>query len=142
MNKLNVTVVNDNLVFGESHGFALNFQRTLRIPDDGRSYPLPPGLGRQLGVIPLGGIIPDNQHLVSRFKAQRQETKGKVLDIEIIVLPGIRLPDTIVLVTHGSAMIAVFLVIVFEYLGPGITLFPVGLLHPDRHFPLDMSVDS
>jgi hypothetical protein len=24
----------------------LNFQRTLRIPDDGRNYPLPPGLGR------------------------------------------------------------------------------------------------
>jgi hypothetical protein len=24
----------------------LNFQRTLRIPDDGRDYPLPPGLGR------------------------------------------------------------------------------------------------
>src|SRR5687768_15269150 len=33
----------DNLVFGE--GFALNFQRTLRIPDDGKTYPLPPGLG-------------------------------------------------------------------------------------------------
>lgn len=25
--------------------FAVSFQRTLRIPDDGRSYPLPPGLG-------------------------------------------------------------------------------------------------
>ena len=25
---------------------AVEFQRTLRIPDDGRSYPLPPGLGR------------------------------------------------------------------------------------------------
>jgi len=25
---------------------AINFQRTLRIPDDNRSYPLPPGLGR------------------------------------------------------------------------------------------------
>ncbi len=25
--------------------FTINFQRTLRIPDDGRSYPLPPGLG-------------------------------------------------------------------------------------------------
>jgi hypothetical protein len=33
----------DNLVFGE--GFSLNFQRTLRIPDDGKTYPLPPGLG-------------------------------------------------------------------------------------------------
>ena len=26
--------------------FAIDFQRTLRIPDDGRDYPLPPGLGR------------------------------------------------------------------------------------------------
>lgn len=26
--------------------FSLEFQRTLRIPDDGRDYPLPPGLGR------------------------------------------------------------------------------------------------
>ena len=25
---------------------SVNFQRTLRIPDDGRDYPLPPGLGR------------------------------------------------------------------------------------------------
>ncbi len=25
---------------------SINFQRTLRIPDDGRNYPLPPGLGR------------------------------------------------------------------------------------------------
>ncbi len=26
--------------------FAIDFQRTLRIPDDGKDYPLPPGLGR------------------------------------------------------------------------------------------------
>ena len=25
--------------------FAISFQRTLRIPDDNRTYPLPPGLG-------------------------------------------------------------------------------------------------
>jgi hypothetical protein len=29
--------------FGES--FALSFERTLRVSDDGRSYPLPPDLG-------------------------------------------------------------------------------------------------
>ena len=41
---LKVTVKNqENLVFGE--GFSLNFERTLRIPDDGKTYPLPPGLG-------------------------------------------------------------------------------------------------
>ena len=35
--------------FPEVHGHAhcsIEFQRTLRIPDDGRDYPLPPGLGR------------------------------------------------------------------------------------------------
>src|SRR5262249_61808144 len=34
--------------FPEVHphaGLTINFQRTLRIPDDGRTYPLPPGLG-------------------------------------------------------------------------------------------------
>ena len=40
---LDVNVRNDALVFGNL--LALNFQRTLRIPDDGKSYPLPPGLG-------------------------------------------------------------------------------------------------
>ena len=40
---LDVKVDHDTLTFGG--GFALNFQRTLRIPDDGRTYPLPPGLG-------------------------------------------------------------------------------------------------
>ena len=38
-----VTLKHNDLVFGE--GFSLNFQRTLRIPDDGKTYPLPPGLG-------------------------------------------------------------------------------------------------
>ncbi len=41
----------DSLVisFPEVHEhcrFEVNFQRTLRIPDDGKDYPLPPGLGR------------------------------------------------------------------------------------------------
>jgi hypothetical protein len=40
---LTVTTRNDTLHFGD--GLALNFQRTLRIPDDGKTYPLPPGLG-------------------------------------------------------------------------------------------------
>jgi hypothetical protein len=40
---LEVKVKRDALVFDD--GFALNFQRTLRIPDDGGTYPLPPGLG-------------------------------------------------------------------------------------------------
>jgi len=41
---LNVTVEGDRVRIGER--FAVSFHRTLRIPDDGRSYPLPPGLGR------------------------------------------------------------------------------------------------
>ena len=38
-----------NFSFPEVHPsarFAIDFQRTLRIPDDGKNYPLPPGLGR------------------------------------------------------------------------------------------------
>jgi len=41
---LNVTVEGDRVRIGER--FAVSFHRTLRIPDDGQSYPLPPGLGR------------------------------------------------------------------------------------------------
>src|SRR5687767_5385426 len=46
-----IELSNDVLVFSfpEVHPDAvlrIEFQRTLRIPDDGRNYPLPPGLGR------------------------------------------------------------------------------------------------
>lgn len=41
--KLDITVRGDRVFFGE--GLSLTFQRTLRIPDDGKTYPLPPGLG-------------------------------------------------------------------------------------------------
>lgn len=40
---LQVTMKETALLFGEH--FALTFERTLRIPDDGKTYPLPPGLG-------------------------------------------------------------------------------------------------
>jgi len=40
---LEVKVKHDNISFGD--GLALNFQRTLRVPDDGKTYPLPTGLG-------------------------------------------------------------------------------------------------
>jgi hypothetical protein len=43
MSKTELTVDRDQLSFGD--GVHVTFQRTLRIPDDGRSYPLPPGLG-------------------------------------------------------------------------------------------------
>ncbi|MDD9988399.1 MAG: hypothetical protein OXQ31_19135, partial [Spirochaetaceae bacterium] len=46
-----ITLESDRLTlrFPEVHADAtceIEFQRTLRIPDDGRDYPLPPGLGR------------------------------------------------------------------------------------------------
>lgn len=41
--KLDVQVKNDCVSFGDD--LSIRFQRTLRIPDDGRTYPLPPGLG-------------------------------------------------------------------------------------------------
>jgi len=40
---LEITIKNNTICFGKH--FSLNFQRTLRIPDDGKTYPLPPGLG-------------------------------------------------------------------------------------------------
>jgi hypothetical protein len=39
-----VRVADDRLCVGDR--FSMSLQRTLRIPDDGREYPLPPGLGR------------------------------------------------------------------------------------------------
>jgi hypothetical protein len=40
---LTMTVTKDSIYLGER--FAVSFQRTLRVPDDGSTYPLPPGLG-------------------------------------------------------------------------------------------------
>ena len=45
-----IKLTNDRLafLFPETHPRAhleVTFQRTLRIPDDGKTYPLPPGLG-------------------------------------------------------------------------------------------------
>src|SRR5262249_30655084 len=40
---LDVIVEGDRLRFGER--LSVSFHRTLRIPDDGRTYPLPPGFG-------------------------------------------------------------------------------------------------
>jgi hypothetical protein len=40
---LNVTVEMDRIRIGDR--FSVTFQRTLRLPEDGREYPLPPGLG-------------------------------------------------------------------------------------------------
>jgi hypothetical protein len=41
---LQVSLQDDRIQIGER--FALSLMRTLRIPDDGKTYPLPPGLGR------------------------------------------------------------------------------------------------
>src|SRR6266542_429138 len=41
--KLHVRVERDSVRIGDR--FAVAFERTLRIPDDGKGYPLPPGLG-------------------------------------------------------------------------------------------------
>jgi hypothetical protein len=42
--KHHVDLDNDRIFVGDA--FSVAFQRTLRVPDDGRTYPLPPGLGR------------------------------------------------------------------------------------------------
>ena len=58
--RLPVTVRDDDIRVGPR--FAVAFQRTLRIPDDDRDYPLPPGLGR-LPVVEVDGhaVIPLRQ---------------------------------------------------------------------------------
>jgi hypothetical protein len=42
--QLEVATESNRVRFGKN--FTVDFQRTLRIPDDGNTYPLPPGLGR------------------------------------------------------------------------------------------------
>jgi hypothetical protein len=62
-----VEIRDDELRFGE--GFSLTFQRTLRIPDDGRTYPLPPGLGR-FPILPVADHrdrVPKNWREVGGF---------------------------------------------------------------------------
>jgi hypothetical protein len=44
MNSRHIRLDDGRIRLGER--LAVSFQRTLRIPDDGRAYPLPPGLGR------------------------------------------------------------------------------------------------
>ena len=41
---MDVRIEDDELVFGDG-GLRVSFKRTLRLPDDGKKYPLPPGLG-------------------------------------------------------------------------------------------------
>jgi hypothetical protein len=48
---LDVVIANDQLRIGER--FAASLHRTLRIPDDGRTYPLPPGFGL-FPLVPIG----------------------------------------------------------------------------------------
>src|SRR5512136_2842838 len=90
-------------------------------------------LGGQLSIIPLWSVIPNNRHFNSWLKAEGEQTKGQVFDIQIVVLPSVRLPDTIVLVSHGLTMIAIFFIVIFEYLGPRITFFFVDSFHHTKH---------
>ena len=40
---MKISVKSDRLIFGDE--FAVSFERTFRIPDDGKTYPLPPSVG-------------------------------------------------------------------------------------------------
>lgn len=46
--------------------FAVSFQRTLRIPDDGHAYPLPPGLG----LLPVHAVADYRQQTPARWQVQ------------------------------------------------------------------------
>ncbi len=61
---LAVSIEKDTIRIGER--FAVTFQRTLRIPDDGRAYPLPPGLGR----FPVFSVADYADRVPSRWRDQ------------------------------------------------------------------------
>lgn len=64
---LKVSVEGNRVRIGER--FSMSFQRTLRIPDDGKTYPLPPGLG----LFPIHAVsdylgrIPDSWQATNSF---------------------------------------------------------------------------
>jgi hypothetical protein len=68
MTTMHLSIVNNALHLQDTNGdhLAISFQRTLRIPDDGRSYPLPPGLGN----FPLR-LVRDYAHRVPAEWAKR-----------------------------------------------------------------------
>jgi hypothetical protein len=61
---LGVTVHNDRIHIGER--FSVSFQRTLRIPDDGNVYPLPPGLG----AFPIQSVADHWDRVPSTWRSQ------------------------------------------------------------------------
>jgi len=61
---LDVTIDEHAIRIGQR--FAVSFQRTLRIPDDGRTYPLPPGLG----VFPILKVADDPARVPSMWREQ------------------------------------------------------------------------
>ena len=61
---LQVDVREDRIHVGER--FSVGFQRTLRIPEDGRAYPLPPGLG----LIPVHSVEECNGRIPTPWNAR------------------------------------------------------------------------
>ena len=68
---LAIEITADAIRIGER--FAVTFQRTLRVPDDGKTYPLPPGLGR-LPVVPLS-------RFAERLPAAWRERDGAMIPL-------------------------------------------------------------
>ena len=67
-----ITLEGDHLVFRfpevhEDAGCSMRFQRTLRIPDDEKDYPLPPGLGE----FPLRHLDDYARRLPGEYLVQR-----------------------------------------------------------------------
>lgn len=61
---LDVTVHNNRIHIGKR--FSVSFQRTLRIPDDGNVYPLPPGLG----AFPIQSVADYWERVPSAWRSQ------------------------------------------------------------------------
>lgn len=64
--------------FPEVHrdaALTIDFQRTLRIPDDGQDYPLPPGLG-------------DWGNSLGQVEGLPEQVVGRLYDVELLSTPG------------------------------------------------------
>jgi hypothetical protein len=61
---LKVTLEGDRIRIGDR--FSVSFQRTLRIPDDGKVYPLPPGLGG----LPIQSVADYSDRVPAKWREQ------------------------------------------------------------------------
>jgi len=70
--------------------FRISFERTLRLPDDGKEYPLPPGLGEfpVLKVEDFAGKVPDSWLESGLSDSALAPLRALEHAIAVLVIPG------------------------------------------------------